>query len=123
VCLEVVWITECDSGERSTTTGIVDDVLHQSADVSMAFGVIEVAELCWGLAETVVIISLECSILDGVNVRICVPVVGGEDRAATLSLVANYSTLVPVSMLKYIQMDISYHLDVVLAVERVVCCR
>jgi hypothetical protein len=103
VRLEVVWVTECNSGERSTTTGIVDDILHQSANVSMAFGVIEVAELCWGLAEAVVNISLECSLVDGVKVRICVPVVGCEDRAATLSLVANYSTLVSVSMSKYIQ--------------------
>jgi len=58
--------------QRSTTTWVVNDGLDQSADVTMSFGEIEGAKLGWGLAKAVV---------------------GGEDRATTLSLIANDSTL------------------------------
>ena len=43
--LELVGGVEDDAGERSTTTGVVDDLLHDTTDISMALGVIEVSEL------------------------------------------------------------------------------
>jgi hypothetical protein len=48
--LELVRGAEDDLGERSTTTGIVDYVLNDTADVSMAFGEIERSELGGGLS-------------------------------------------------------------------------
>lgn len=43
--LELVGAVENDAGERSTTAGVVDDLLYDTTDVSMALGVIEGAEL------------------------------------------------------------------------------
>lgn len=48
VKLESVWVTENDLGERSTTSWVVDDVLDNTADVSMALSVVEVTERSWG---------------------------------------------------------------------------
>ena len=49
--LELVWVTELDLGERSPTTGIVNDLLHDTANVAMALSVVESAELSRGLVE------------------------------------------------------------------------
>lgn len=65
--LVAVWITEDDLREGRTTTGIVDNFLHNTTNVAMAFRVIVRSELRWGLVEARV---------------------GREDGAATLSLVA-----------------------------------
>lgn len=43
--LVLVWITEDNLGQRSTTTRVVDDVLDYSPDVTMSLGVIEGSEL------------------------------------------------------------------------------
>ena len=51
VKLEAVRIAENDLGERSTTTGVMDNLLYDTADVSMLLGKVEVTELSWGLVE------------------------------------------------------------------------
>jgi len=66
--LELVGGVEDDAREGSTTTGVVDDLLHDTTDVSMALGEIEGAELRGSLSEAGV---------------------GSEDAAAALTLVAN----------------------------------
>lgn len=43
--LELVGRVENDAGERRTTAGVVDDLLHETPDVAMALGVVEGAEL------------------------------------------------------------------------------
>jgi len=43
--LVFVWVTESNPGERSTTTRVVDDVLHDTSDVSMTLSVVEGPEL------------------------------------------------------------------------------
>jgi hypothetical protein len=68
VLLELVGVLEDDLGERSTTAGVVDDVLHDAANVSLALGIVEGAELGRGLVEAGV---------------------GREDGATALSLVAD----------------------------------
>ena len=50
--LEAVRVTEADLGQRSTTTGVVDDLLHHTTNVSMSLSVVESAELGGGLVET-----------------------------------------------------------------------
>jgi len=45
VQLVAVGVTELDASERSTTTGIVDDLLHDTPEVSMALGEVEGSEL------------------------------------------------------------------------------
>lgn len=50
--LEAVRVTEADLGQRSTTTRVVNDLLHHTANVSMALSVVESAELGGGLVET-----------------------------------------------------------------------
>ena len=44
VQLVPVGVTELDAGERSTTTRVVDDLLHDTPDVSMALGEVEGSE-------------------------------------------------------------------------------
>lgn len=44
VQLVAVRVAELDAGERSTTTGVVDDLLHDTADVSMALREVEGTE-------------------------------------------------------------------------------
>lgn len=43
--LEAVGVAENDLGERGTTTGVVDDLANNTASVSVALSVIELAEL------------------------------------------------------------------------------
>lgn len=43
--LELVGVAEDDAGERSTTAGVVDYLLDDTAHVAMAFGVVEASEL------------------------------------------------------------------------------
>lgn len=43
--LVAVGVAELDAGQRSTTTRVVDDLLHDAADVAMALGEIEGSEL------------------------------------------------------------------------------
>ena len=50
--LEAVRVTEADLGQRSTTTRVVNDLLHHTANVSMSLSVVESAELGGGLVET-----------------------------------------------------------------------
>lgn len=69
--LEAVWVAENDLGERSTTSWVVDDVLHDTTDVTVTLSIIEVTKCGWGDAETLV---------------------GGKDRSATFTLVANNTT-------------------------------
>jgi len=69
--LELVGVTEDNLGERSTTTGIVDDLADDAPQVTMSLSVVEVAELGRSLVQAGV---------------------GREDGAAALSLVANNST-------------------------------
>jgi len=44
VNLVFVGVSEVNLSQRSTTTGIVDDVLHHSSDVSVSLGIIETSE-------------------------------------------------------------------------------
>jgi hypothetical protein len=69
--LELVGVTEDNLGERSTTTGIVDDLADDAPQVTMSLRVVEVAELGRSLVQAGV---------------------GREDGAAALSLIANNST-------------------------------
>jgi hypothetical protein len=69
--LELVRVAEGDLSEGSTTTGIVDNLLHNTTEVSMALSVIEVSELGRSLVQARV---------------------GRENRSTTLALVANNST-------------------------------
>lgn len=66
--LELVRAVENDPGKRSTATGVVDDLLHDTADIAMALGEIEGSELGGGLVEAGI---------------------GSEDAAAALTLVAD----------------------------------
>jgi hypothetical protein len=50
--LELVRVTELDSSERSTTAGVVDDLLYNTPDISMALSEVERAELGRSLVET-----------------------------------------------------------------------
>ena len=50
--LELVGVTELDLGERSTTAGVVDDLLHNTTSVSMTLGIVEGTELGRSLVET-----------------------------------------------------------------------
>lgn len=50
--LELVRVTELDLGERSTTARVVDDLLHDTADVSMSLSKVEGTELSGCLVET-----------------------------------------------------------------------
>lgn len=43
--LEAVGVTEDNLGERSSTSGVVDDLLDDTASVSVALGVIKGSEL------------------------------------------------------------------------------
>lgn len=49
--LELVGVTELDLGERSTTTSVVDDLLHNAPDVAMALSEVEGTELSRGLVQ------------------------------------------------------------------------
>lgn len=49
--LVLVGAAEGDLGERSTTAGIVDDLLHDAANVAMSLGVVEGSELGRSLVE------------------------------------------------------------------------
>jgi hypothetical protein len=69
--LESVGVAEDDLGEGGTTTRVVDDVADDTAEVSVALGIVEVAELGRGLVQARV---------------------GSEDGSTTLALVANNST-------------------------------
>jgi len=71
VVLEPVRVAESDPGERSATTGIVNNLLYDTPDVSIALSEVERAELGGSLVQASV---------------------GREDRAATLPLVANDPT-------------------------------
>lgn len=50
--LELVRVAEGDLGEGGAAAGVVDDLLHDSADVAMALGEVEGPELGGGLVET-----------------------------------------------------------------------
>ena len=50
--LELVRVTELDLSERSTTAGVVDDLLHNTPGVSMALSEVKDTELSRGLVET-----------------------------------------------------------------------
>jgi hypothetical protein len=47
-----VWVTENDLSERCTTSCIVNDLLHHSADVTVSLGIVVCSELGRGLVET-----------------------------------------------------------------------
>ena len=49
--LEPVGVAEGDLGEGRTTTGVVDDLLHDTAHVAMALGVVEGPELGGAVSE------------------------------------------------------------------------
>lgn len=49
--LEAVGIAEFYLGEWCASAGVVDDVLHDTSDISMSFTVVESSELGWSLVE------------------------------------------------------------------------
>lgn len=67
----------------------MDDILDYTSNVSMLLGEVELSELGWGFVESLVgrcsPVSVIATIAQSGNVRT-------EDRATTLSLVANNST-------------------------------
>jgi len=68
---ELVGVTESNTGKWGTSSGVVDDVLDNTADVTVTLAVVEGSELGWVLSKTSV---------------------GSEDAASTLSLVADDSS-------------------------------
>lgn len=50
--LESVWVAEDNLCERRTTSGVVDDILHNAANVTMTLSIVEVSELSWRLVES-----------------------------------------------------------------------
>ena len=50
--LEAVRVTEDDLGEGSTTAGVVDDLLHDTANIAVSLSEVESAELGGGLVES-----------------------------------------------------------------------
>eukprot|EP00117_Sycon_ciliatum_P037322 scpid98318/ scgid27944/ len=68
--LVTVWVSEGHNCKRSTTARIVNDVLHNSSDVTMPLSIIQTTELC--------------STFSG-------GVMGFEDPTGTLTLSSNYS--------------------------------
>ncbi|QBM89397.1 hypothetical protein METSCH_D04680 [Metschnikowia aff. pulcherrima] len=66
-----VWVSERHLSQRSTSTGIVDDLLHDTTDVTMTLGVVQGSQLGSALSQS------------GVS---------SENGASTLSLVTNNST-------------------------------
>jgi hypothetical protein len=69
--LELVGAAEGNLGEGSTSAGVVDDLLDDTANVAMTLGEVERSELGRGLAQVGV---------------------GGEDASLALSLVTNHAT-------------------------------
>lgn len=49
--LEAVRVTENDLGEGSTTTGVVNDLLHNTTNVAVSLSIVEGSELGGGLVE------------------------------------------------------------------------
>lgn len=49
---ESVWATECNLCERSSTSWVVDDVLHDTANVTVSLSIVEGSELSWSLVES-----------------------------------------------------------------------
>jgi hypothetical protein len=95
--LVAVGVAEDDLGQRRATAGVVDDLLHDTTDVTMTLGEIESAELRRRLVEPfanmLVCVSEVCDfeiVVGGWRFRTGV---GSEDRAAALPLVANDTTL------------------------------
>lgn len=68
VQLVSVWIAEGHSGKRCATAWVVDNVLDDTSNVSVSLGIIYGSELGWVLVESLV---------------------GSEDRAAALPLIAD----------------------------------
>jgi hypothetical protein len=62
-----VWVAEGHSGKWCATAWVVDDVLDDTSNVSVSLGIVYGSELGWVLVE---------------------PLVGSEDRAAALPLIA-----------------------------------
>lgn len=91
--LVAVGVAEDDLGQRSATAGVVDDLLHDTTDVTMTLGEVESAELRRRLVEPFAKM-LVC------GSEVCASRwwwfrtgVGSEDRATALPLVANDTTL------------------------------
>ena len=72
VLLEVVAVVELDLGDRRTTSRVVDDVLHDTADVAVFLGIVGRTQA----ARTLAVLG-----------------VGGEDGATTLALTTDDTTL------------------------------
>lgn len=50
--LEAVGVTEDDLGQRGTTAGVVDDLLHDTTNIAVSLSEVESAELGGGLVES-----------------------------------------------------------------------
>ena len=94
VKLVAVGVAEDDLGQRRTTAGVVDDLLHDTTDVAMALGKVESAELRRRLVKPFAKVLVTVSgVFDFSWYRWFRTGVGSEDRAAALPLVANDTTL------------------------------
>lgn len=49
--LVAVRITKRDLGQRRATTWVMNNVLHNPTNVSMAFGIVQGSKLGWALSE------------------------------------------------------------------------
>lgn len=116
VDLVAVGVAEDDLGQRRTTAGVVDDLLHDTADVTMALSEVEGAELRRRLVEpfSKVLVCVRRVAIDFWYFRTGV---GSEDRATALPLVANDTTLVRLSVI-FLLIEcplsffrVAYHLD------------
>lgn len=90
--LEPVGVTELDLSERSTTAGIVDNLLHDAPDVSMALGEVMDTELSRRLVETGVSRCKMSSLALCAGLALRIGVALTEDGSTTLSLVADHAT-------------------------------
>lgn len=61
VQLEAVGVAEDDLGQRRATAGVVDDLLHDTTDVTMTLGEVESAELRRCLVKPLGNVSMRCS--------------------------------------------------------------
>jgi hypothetical protein len=52
IILELVWVTEGNASEGSSSAGVVNDLLHNAASVSVSLGIVESSELGGSLVKT-----------------------------------------------------------------------
>lgn len=100
VLLELVGVAENNLGEGRATAGVVNDLLHDAADVALTLGIVEVAELgrsLWCCVRKKIVRLGFSRFRPSVASHLVEAGVGRENRATALSLVADLEKSIPVS--------------------------